>query len=45
VDGKEVARAVFRVLAHYISAGEIEDIRHVLPKTLNALWPTDARPA
>jgi uncharacterized protein (DUF2267 family) len=45
VDGEEVARAVFRVLANYISAGEIEDIRHALPKTLHTLWPTDVRPA
>jgi uncharacterized protein (DUF2267 family) len=45
VDGEEVARAVFRVLANHISAGEIEDIRHALPKTLNTLWPTDVRPA
>jgi uncharacterized protein (DUF2267 family) len=45
VDGEEVARAVFRVLANHISAGELEDIRHVLPKTLNTLWPTDGRPA
>jgi uncharacterized protein (DUF2267 family) len=45
VDGEEVARAVFRVLANYISAGEIADIRHALPKQLNTLWPTDVRPA
>ena len=43
VDGEEVARAVFRVLANYISAGEIEDIRHALPRQLNTLWPTDVR--
>jgi uncharacterized protein (DUF2267 family) len=43
VDGEEVARAVFRVLANYISAGEVEDIRHVIPRQLNTLWPTDVR--
>jgi uncharacterized protein (DUF2267 family) len=40
VDAEEVARAVFRVLAHSITAGEIQDIRHGLPKELNMLWPT-----
>jgi uncharacterized protein (DUF2267 family) len=43
VDGEEVARAVFRLLATYISAGEIQDIQQVLPKDLNTLWPTSAR--
>ena len=45
VEAEEIARAVFKVLANYITAGEIEDIQHVLPKELNALWPTDAWPA
>ena len=43
VDGEEVARAVFKILATYISAGEIQDIQQVLPKELNALWPTSCR--
>lgn len=42
VEAEEVARAVFRVLANYITAGEIEDIRQALPRELNALWPADA---
>jgi uncharacterized protein (DUF2267 family) len=45
VEAEEIARAVFKILANYISAGEIEDIQQVLPKELNALWPTDAWPA
>jgi uncharacterized protein (DUF2267 family) len=43
VDGEAVARAVFRVLANYISAGEIQDILHALPKELQALWPASTR--
>ena len=38
-----VARAVFKLLATYISAGEIQDIQQGLPKELNALWPTHSR--
>jgi uncharacterized protein (DUF2267 family) len=33
------ARAVFTLLAGRISAGEIEDVRHVLPSDLQELWP------
>ena len=36
---ERVARAVFAVLARRVSAGEIEDIRHVLPAELRDLWP------
>jgi uncharacterized protein (DUF2267 family) len=36
---ERVARAVFAVLAKRVSAGEIEDIRHVLPAELQGLWP------
>lgn len=39
VDPERAARAVFKVLAHRISQGEIEDIRGLLPKELKALWP------
>jgi uncharacterized protein (DUF2267 family) len=44
IDGEEVARAVFKLLATYISAGEIQDIQQVLPKELNTLWPASFRP-
>jgi uncharacterized protein (DUF2267 family) len=41
IEPEEVARAVFKVLADYITAGEIADIRQALPKELNVLWPAD----
>ena len=43
VDGEEVARAVFKLLANYISAGEMQDIQQALPKELHALWPMNTR--
>jgi uncharacterized protein (DUF2267 family) len=43
VDPEAVARAVFKVLAASITAGELEDIQHMLPKELNTLWPTGVR--
>lgn len=43
VDAEEVARAVFQVLANSITAGEVQDIRHVLPKALITLWPTSVQ--
>jgi uncharacterized protein (DUF2267 family) len=39
IDPEPVARAVFTVLAHRVSAGEIEDVKHVLPDELRDLWP------
>jgi uncharacterized protein (DUF2267 family) len=39
LDAERVVRAVFSVLAHRVSAGEIDDVKHVLPKELRALWP------
>jgi uncharacterized protein (DUF2267 family) len=32
-------RAVFELLAERITAGEIEDVKSVLPKPIRALWP------
>lgn len=40
VDAKQVAHAVFTVLTHHISAGELADIAQILPKELRTLWPT-----
>jgi uncharacterized protein (DUF2267 family) len=39
VDPERVMRAVFKILARHISPGEIEDVKHLLPKTLQELWP------
>ncbi|MDA8163535.1 MAG: DUF2267 domain-containing protein [Desulfobacteraceae bacterium] len=40
IDVETVARAVFKLLAHHISRGEIEDIRGNLPKEIEEdLWP------
>ncbi|HVO95853.1 MAG TPA: DUF2267 domain-containing protein [Terriglobales bacterium] len=36
---ESIARAVFKVLARHTSQGEIEDIKHILPKSLDELWP------
>ena len=36
---EEVVRAVFNLLATRIARGEIDDIKHVLPKELVRLWP------
>jgi uncharacterized protein (DUF2267 family) len=38
VDPEKVARAVFKVLTRHVSAGEIADIKHLLPTELRALW-------
>jgi len=39
VDPEKVMRAVLRVLAHHISAGETDNVKNLLPKTLQELWP------
>ena len=38
---ERVARAVFKVLAKHVSNGEIEDIKHIMPKELQDLWPEE----
>jgi uncharacterized protein (DUF2267 family) len=38
VDVEEIVRAVFRVLAARVSAGEIDDVRRSLPDELRELW-------
>jgi uncharacterized protein (DUF2267 family) len=40
---EQVVRAVFKVLVRHTSAGEIEDVKHVLPKALQELWPAATR--
>jgi len=39
VDPEKVARAVFKLLSHRITEGEIQDIKQVLPKEIEELWP------
>ena len=39
VDCEAVVVAVFKVVASRISSGELEDIKHVMPKQLRGLWP------
>jgi len=38
LDPERGARAVFKVLATRVSQGESDDVKHVLPKELRALW-------
>lgn len=39
IDPEDTVRAVFKLLAHRISQGEIEDIRSILPEEISDLWP------
>jgi uncharacterized protein (DUF2267 family) len=39
VDAERLAHAVFAVLEQRVSAGEIEDVMHVLPAEIRDLWP------
>lgn len=39
VDPERIARAVFTLLDEKIAKGEIEDVRHSLPKPIRELWP------
>jgi uncharacterized protein (DUF2267 family) len=39
VNPNQVCRAVFRYWLKHASKGEIEDVKHVLPKALQELWP------
>ena len=39
VNPNQICRGVFKVLAKHTSKGEIEDVKHVLPKALHELWP------
>ncbi len=42
VDPEKVTRAVFKVLACHITAGETENVKNLLPKTLQERWPKRA---
>jgi uncharacterized protein (DUF2267 family) len=39
IDPETIMRGVFNVLSKRITAGEIEDIKHILPPELRELWP------
>ena len=39
LDAEEAARAVFQVVANRITTGEMEDVKHILPAEIRALWP------
>ena len=41
VDPEKVMRAVLKVIARHISEGEAENVKHLLPKTLQELWPAE----
>lgn len=37
-DTEEIVRAVFRLLEHRITGGEIDDVKSTLPEQIRALW-------
>ena len=39
IDSAQATRAVLSVLSSRVSAGEIDQVRHVLPEKIRALWP------
>jgi uncharacterized protein (DUF2267 family) len=41
VDAELLVRAVFKLLRHRVSTGEIEDIEATLPEKLRELWPRE----
>ena len=41
IDLEQVVRAVFRVLSQRVTAGEISDVKHLLPAALRELWPEE----
>ena len=38
IEPERVVRAVFKVLSKNVSQGEIDDVKHILPGELRALW-------
>lgn len=39
IDAERAVRAVFTLLAERVSAGEIKDVKHILPTEIRGLWP------
>ena len=44
IDAEQVARAVFMLFSERITAGEMEDVKQVLPKEVRNLWPESVAP-
>lgn len=40
IDTEEAARVILRVLSDRISAGEMDQVRNVMPERVRELWPT-----
>ncbi|HEX7406730.1 MAG TPA: DUF2267 domain-containing protein [Candidatus Binatia bacterium] len=38
-DPEKMVRAVFVIVAHHVSEGEVKNVKGILPKTLRELWP------
>jgi uncharacterized protein (DUF2267 family) len=38
IDPERVAHTVLRLLGERVSAGEIDEVRHMLPQDVRALW-------
>lgn len=39
MDPKDVTQAVFKVIGHHVSEGEVGEVKGCLPKELQNLWP------
>ena len=43
LDAAKAVAAVFKLLARHVTGGEIDDVRHGLPRDLKRLWPAELR--
>ncbi|MCM2408379.1 DUF2267 domain-containing protein [Anabaena sp. CCAP 1446/1C] len=43
IDPESLVRAVFKIMAQRVSAGEIEDVINMMPPALRELWPETVR--
>ena len=41
LDAEQVARAVLQLLAHHVTASEIEKLKRTLPDEIRSLWPEE----
>jgi uncharacterized protein (DUF2267 family) len=41
VDPRDAIAAVFAVLDRHVSQGQLDKVRHALPRSMRALWPVD----